>query len=103
MGISIGRDRFYMEGHNQPLSAIHVTVYLPSLLLIFLSALPPVFWLLAVRRSLRARRRAKHGFCPICGYDLRASKDRCPECGMAIPRGKDEGGRMKDEPGETEG
>ena len=37
------------------------------------------------RRKQNARRRA--GLCAFCGYDLRASPRRCPECGRFADRG----------------
>jgi hypothetical protein len=48
---------------------------------IALPALLPAAWLLefAVRRA----KRRKPGQCTVCGYDLRESPDRCPECGTA--------------------
>jgi hypothetical protein len=42
---------------------------------------------MAARRQLRdrqRRRRIARGLCAACGYDVRASGERCPECGLSL-------------------
>jgi len=53
--------------------------------LLLLPCIPLPAWWLWSRRSLARRRLA--GCCPHCGYDLRATPDRCPECGSIRRKG----------------
>jgi hypothetical protein len=46
-------------------------------------ASPLALWL---RRRRRTRKIIRRGLCPTCGYDLRATPDKCPECGH-VPAG----------------
>ena len=55
-------------------------VRIPYWLLAVATGVLPAWWL---RRRARARRVRLLGPCPSCGYVLRASPQRCPECGAA--------------------
>jgi hypothetical protein len=56
-----------------------ISISLPHWFLILLLSLPGI--LHTAHRS-KQRLRHRHGLCPSCGYDLRESKDKCPECGL---------------------
>jgi hypothetical protein len=53
-------------------------VIVPCWLVALLTAGLP---LVSVWRRLQRRTANTSGLCPACGYDLRATPDRCPECG----------------------
>jgi hypothetical protein len=76
----------YWNG-NEQFRVWHKAIAIPWWFLLLLFAASPVEqvgrWLWSNRRSER-RRRA--GSCLHCGYDLRATPDRCPECGTRASR-----------------
>jgi hypothetical protein len=76
--LGFGYWRWISEGDTGQLGLwIAVPYWGPALL----TAILPAIWFACLGRDLR---RNRLGLCRACGYDLRASKDRCPECGTPI-------------------
>jgi hypothetical protein len=65
-------------GHDRP-GVYGWQVVVPYWALCSLTATLPAIW---SWRWYRRRRRGVAGCCQQCGYDLRATPDRCPECGI---------------------
>ncbi len=80
-------DAFYF-GHTMPLGTSTISSVqifsqievwaVPFWLTVLVLAIFPA---ILIRQIIRASRRSISGLCPTCGYDLRATPDRCPECG----------------------
>ena len=72
------RTRYWMR-RDPPVTMMTSRVLIvPYWQLVLLGATLPAWRLVSWARR---RRRRRPGHCPRCGYDLRASNDRCPECG----------------------
>ena len=72
------RQRLTSMGPSTPWS--HSTDHALPMLSLFAGVLP-MLWLVRQRTGNRRRNRRIRGECVACGYDLRATPDRCPECG----------------------
>jgi hypothetical protein len=72
---------------SQPVSfARQGVVYVPMWFLFLLMIVAPILWAPgALRRRHIERLRSALSRCVCCGYDLRATPERCPECGTAPP------------------
>jgi len=71
-GFSFGR-----RGNSPFASMVTVQFWLITLLSAILPGLRMVEWFNRGRRL-----RVASSYCASCGYDLRATPDRCPECGL---------------------
>ena len=77
----------FMSG-TDVISGPYTIAAVPYWFVLAVAALPAAAWLYLSRRH---QRRAASHLCAGCSYDLRATPERCPECGTATPAAKSRG------------
>lgn len=83
--VRVGEER---RGDGLPQPTVHPRIgcywllHIPLWVFFVATAWLPAWWLACEPPRRRRAYRLREGLCLNCGYDLRASKDRCPECGI---------------------
>lgn len=70
---------WHFWGHGFSKRANYFRLVVPYWSVLLATGIAPILWV------FNRRRRTGAGCCVICGYDLRATPDRCPECGTPVP------------------
>jgi hypothetical protein len=63
-----------------------IDLSIPYWAIVILLLIPPLIWAAKLRQQQRSVERNRVDICRRCGYDLRATPDRCPECGAIPPK-----------------
>jgi len=69
--------------HSEGLRHRQTTVIVPLPAIAAIAAILPALSSVRMWQRRTRRRQAAKGLCRKCGYDLRATPDRCPECGAS--------------------
>jgi hypothetical protein len=87
LGFGYARGAAHVKPKNGPIVYLGDcrSVLIPFWFTFAVTAALPVGWLARVARRKFA---FPPGHCRRCGYDLRASPERCPECGTVAPVGR---------------
>jgi hypothetical protein len=85
-GMGIKRDSMPILASGGRRTVTYTILTMPFQTLAFIAFLPVTWRILTRRRRRKIREfRIAHGQCANCGYDMRFSGERCPECGWKIP------------------
>jgi hypothetical protein len=80
-------EQLLLEGETHSLTQWRCVLGVLPLIVVGSSLM--ILVLQTLRRRILIRMRISNGLCGRCGYDLRASPDRCPECGTPASGGTD--------------